>query len=68
MIIKEKEEVKYLLTTLDRCDRCSAQAWVLIKGLNGQLYFCSHHYEKHENKLNEWAYEVIDERARLTEK
>ena len=42
--VKEKEEVKYVLTALDRCDRCLAQAWVKASGVNGELLFCSHHY------------------------
>jgi hypothetical protein len=58
---------KYLLSTLDRCDRCSAQAWVIVKGLKGNLYFCSHHFEKHSKSLVEWAYDIVDERHRLTE-
>lgn len=65
---KEKEEAKYLLTALDRCDRCSAQAWVIVQGVNGQLYFCSHHFDAHSEKLVEWAYNIVDERHRLTEK
>jgi hypothetical protein len=65
--IKEKEEVKYVLTTLDRCDRCSAQAWVKASGVNGELLFCSHHYNKVEDNIKEWAFEIVDERFRLEE-
>lgn len=65
MKIKEKEEVKYILTTLDRCDRCNAQALVLAKGVNGDLYFCGHHFQKHSEKLVEWAYDIVDERNKL---
>lgn len=64
---KEKIEVKYELTTLDRCDRCNAQAWVKAKGVNGELLFCSHHYNKVKNSISTWAYEVIDETKRLNE-
>lgn len=59
-------EEKYLLTTQDRCDRCSAQAWVIAKGVKGDLYFCSHHFDKFSEKLTEWAYDIVDERHRLT--
>jgi len=64
---KVQEEVKYELTALDRCDRCTAQAWVKASGVNGELLFCSHHYNKHKNELSKWAFEVIDETERLQE-
>ena len=64
---KVKKEVKYELTALDRCDRCSAQAWVKASGVNGELLFCSHHYNKHKDELSKWAFEVIDETERLQE-
>lgn len=59
-------ETKYLLNAQDRCDRCSAQAWVIAKGLKGDLYFCSHHFDKFSAGLVEWSYEIVDERHRLT--
>jgi hypothetical protein len=62
------EKVEYLLTALDRCDRCSAQAWVIAKGVNGELFFCAHHFDKFSEKLTEWAYDIVDERHRLTNK
>ena len=39
-------ERKWLLTPLDRCDSCLAQAYVSVTGVNGELMFCSHHYNK----------------------
>lgn len=64
---KEQEEKIYQLTAFDRCDRCGVQAWVKASGVNGQLLFCSHHYNKSKEKIQEWAYEIIDERERLVE-
>jgi len=64
---KLKEEIKYQLTALDRCDRCEAQAYVKASGVNGELLFCGHHYKKAESKINEWAFEIIDEREKLVE-
>jgi len=58
-IVEEKQQT---LSKLDRCDRCQAQAWILVKGLSGELYFCSHHFNQHEKKLQEWSYEIIDDR------
>ncbi len=65
--IKDKVEVKYLLTTLDRCDRCSSQAYVKATGVNGELLFCGHHFKRVEEKIKQWAFEIIDERERLVE-
>ena len=62
---KIKEEIKYELTTLDRCDRCSAQAYVKAVGVSGELYFCGHHFAGMEESLSKWAFEIIDERDRL---
>jgi len=64
---KQVEEIKYLLTALDRCDRCGSQAYVKAAGVNGELLFCGHHYAKVEKKISEWAFEIIDERDKLVE-
>lgn len=73
-MIKEQEQGKeWVLTALDRCDSCSAQAYVRIKGSTGELYFCGHHYEKIMNnpdaytKMMSFMLEVLDERERLVE-
>lgn len=56
------------LTILDRCDRCQAQAFVFVKGIDGELLFCGHHFTKHEEALYNWAYEIIDEREFINKK
>jgi hypothetical protein len=56
------------LTALDRCDRCESQAWVLVKGVSGELYFCGHDFAKHEEALYNWAYDIIDEREFINNK
>jgi hypothetical protein len=61
MVTMEKEKEQTLNIT-DRCDRCQAQAFVLVKGINGELIFCGHHFTKHEEALYDWAYDIIDER------
>lgn len=69
-VAKEKE---YTLNALDRCDSCSAQAYVQVKGSTGDLMFCGHHYEKIMNnpdaytKMMAFMLEVVDERDRLIE-
>jgi len=56
------------LKVSDRCDRCSAQAFVLVKGISGELMFCGHHYNEHEQALSSFAYTVIDNRELINAK
>jgi hypothetical protein len=63
------------LTAMDRCDsgNCGAQAYVVAVGISGELMFCSHHYNKivstpvGQERLENFAYQIIDERDRLIE-
>lgn len=70
-VIEKNEE--YVLKAIDRCDRCNAPAYVLVKGISGELMFCGHHYEKIMNdaeghkKMMSFMLEVVDERNRLIE-
>jgi hypothetical protein len=64
-VAKEKQE--YVLSPLNRCDQCYAEALVLVKGVTGELMFCGHHYAKNEAGLANFAYEIIDERDKLIE-
>ena len=58
---------------MDRCDSCGAQAYVMVKGITGELLFCSHHYNKIMDnpigyeKMMGFVLEVLDERDRLVE-
>ena len=72
MVLQETKQ--WVLTAADRCDaECSAQAYVIVKGVTGEINFCSHHYNKIINdsvaleKLNAFAFEIIDESERLIE-
>jgi hypothetical protein len=40
----------------------------MVKLANGELMFCGHHYIKNQEKLNNQAYEIIDEREYINEK
>lgn len=63
------EQIKeQTLTLQDRCDRCNAQAFVLVKGMEGELLFCGHHFTKHEEALYNWSYEIVDEREFINQK
>ncbi|QJY48242.1 DUF7455 domain-containing protein [Pseudonocardia broussonetiae] len=39
------------LTAADRCDRCSAAAWVRVHLAAGDLLFCGHHHRAHREGL-----------------
>jgi len=67
----EQEDIK--LNASDRCDSCGAQAYVMVLGMFGELVFCAHHYSKilstesGKEAMNSFAYQIIDERSRLSE-
>jgi hypothetical protein len=62
---------EWVLTAEDRCDMCSAQAYVKVTGVSGDLTFCSHHYNSIINdsagyeKMMSFMFEIIDERDKL---
>jgi hypothetical protein len=72
-MIDEDTPVKqeWVLTANDRCDSCSAQAYVNVKGVSGELLFCAHHYNKIMDnpigyeKMMKFMYQIVDERERL---
>lgn len=56
------------LTAADRCDRCGAQAYILVRlTTGGELLFCAHHGREHLPKLQPLATEIQDESERLHE-
>ncbi len=56
------------LNALDRCDRCSAQAYVRAVLLNGgELMFCAHHGKEYAEKLKSVSAHIQDESERLIE-
>lgn len=73
--ITAPKAVGWILTAEDRCDarECGAQAYVKVTGVTGSLLFCGHHYNKiidnavGYDKLERFAYEIIDEREKLIE-
>lgn len=55
------------LDATDRCDRCSAQAYVrVVLTAGGELLFCGHHWNTHSESLRERAASVTDETHRLS--
>lgn len=66
MLTEEAPQVvEKVMKIADRCDRCNAQAFVLVKGVSGELMFCGHHFTKFETELTKFAYEIIDERSSI---
>ena len=51
-----------------QCDRCSAQAWVVVKLMDGELTFCSHHYNRYKDNLDKVVYETLDYRHLINAK
>ncbi len=73
MIETDAEVKKWTLKATDRCDSCAAEALVQVTGLNGDLLFCGHHYNKIMNnpegykKMMSFMITLIDERDKLIE-
>lgn len=67
----QTEEQLWILDATDRCDRCSAQAYIKVIGNSGDLLFCSHHYNKVVDnpegyeKIMKFMIQIVDERKRL---
>lgn len=60
-----EQEKTDVIRVSDRCDRCPSQALVWVNGVSGDLFFCRHHFLKYEDKLREYAFEIIDETHKL---
>lgn len=71
MIKEEVQAKEWILSPLDRCDSCAAEALVQVTGLPGDLLFCGHHYNKIMDdaegykKMMSFALTVLDEREKL---
>jgi hypothetical protein len=67
----EVEAREWILKATDRCDSCAAEALVQVTGLNGDLLFCGHHYNKIMNspegykKMMSFMITLVDERDKL---
>lgn len=71
MIEEEVQAKEWVLSPLDRCDSCTAEALVQVTGLSGDLLFCGHHYNnimddpEGYKKMMSFAITVLDEREKL---
>lgn len=72
-MIKDEVKQEWQLSPHDRCDRCSAEALVKVTGINGELLFCGHHYNKTMDNavgyhnMMKFAITVLDEREKLND-
>ncbi len=69
----EAEEIRPVsdrLSHADRCDACGAQAfvWATMPNAKEGLRYCSHHFNKYEAKLREYAIDIVDERYKINQK
>ncbi len=71
MIKEQTINKEWVLSAIDRCDSCAAEALVKITGLSGDLMFGGHHYNKIMNNASgyknmmSFAITVVDEREKL---
>lgn len=56
-----------VLTALDRCDYCGAQAYIRATLATGELLFCAHHAAEFKEKVQPISLEWHDESSRLFE-
>ena len=70
---KAVKDVSEDLTRWIACDQCgTAQALYLVKLVDGDLFFCCHHYNKNKGALDKVSFEMIElnkteESPKLTE-
>lgn len=73
MIAEKVVDKEWILSAIDRCDSCAAEALVKVTGISGDLMFCGHHYNKIIDntegyaKMMSFMISVIDERDKLIE-
>jgi hypothetical protein len=73
MIAEKVVNKEWVLSAMDRCDSCAAEALVKVTGLTGDLMFCGHHYNKIMDNADSYAkmmafmLTIIDEREKLVE-
>lgn len=64
----EEAPKQRVMNLSDRCDSCGAEAFVWVTGISGDLLFCAHHFNRWEDKIREFAFEIIDEREWINKK
>ena len=71
MIAEKVISKEWILSAIDRCDSCAAEALIKVTGISGDLMFCGHHYNKiiddaeGYKKIMSFMISIIDERDKL---
>jgi hypothetical protein len=55
------ETSKTIIQPQDRCDRCIQKAVYMVVFNNGDLYFCRHHFQEHEDVFVNTALDIYDD-------
>lgn len=50
-----------IIQPLDRCDRCIQKAVYMVVFNAGDLYFCRHHFQEHEDTFINTALDIYDD-------
>ena len=66
--VQDAAEGKFDLSKADRCDRCTAQAFVVARQDGMMLLFCGHHYARNEVALDEQGFTIDDFRHLINAK
>jgi hypothetical protein len=72
-IAEDTAKKEWVLGPSNRCDSCAAEALVKVSGINGELMFCGHHYNKIMDnpegyaKMMSFMISIVDERDKLIE-
>lgn len=71
IIAEDTQKQEWILGPSNRCDSCGAEALVKVVGINGDLMFCGHHYNKIMDnqdgykKMMSFMISIVDERSKL---
>ena len=55
------EQSETIIKPQDKCDRCIQKAVYMVVFNNGDLYFCRHHFQKHEDTFINTALDIYDD-------
>jgi hypothetical protein len=66
--VQDATEGQFDLSKADRCDRCTAQAFVVARQGSMMLLFCGHHYARNEVALDEQGFTIDDFRHLINAK
>lgn len=67
-VLADGKSIPYQLIASQRSDCCSSRSVYLVTLLSGSdLYFCHHHFRKHEKALREQSVYILDESTSLVE-